>query len=86
MTNTKALLKGLKMNITWIQLITKLPRKKCETGVTSHKKSKPIRFKKQAVSEIPSELKAFADSSVRQYQMAIEAERKREKRNMVFLK
>ena len=28
MTNTKALLKGLKMNLTWTQLTGKLPRKK----------------------------------------------------------
>ena len=50
------------------------------------KKSKPIRFIKQALSEIASELKALADSSVRQYHMTIEAERKREERNMVFRK
>ena len=50
------------------------------------KKSKPMRLKKQALSEIASELKALADSSVRQYQMTIEAERKREERNMAFRK
>ena len=48
--------------------------------------SKPIRFKKQALSEIASELKALADLSVRQYQMMMEAERKREERNMAFRK
>ena len=87
MTNTKALLKGLKMNLTWTQLIGKLPRKKNAKLVISHKKkSKPIRFKKQALSEIASELKALADLSVRQYQMMMEAERKREERNMAFRK
>ena len=48
--------------------------------------SKPIRFKNQALSEIASELKALADLSVRQYQMTMEAERKREERNMAFRK
>ena len=61
-------------------------KKKCETCHFSQKKSKPIRFKKQALSEIASELKPLADSSVRQYQMTIEAERKREERNMAFRK
>ena len=61
-------------------------KKKCETCHFSQKKSKPIRFKKQALSEIASELKPLTDSSVRQYQMTIEAERKREERNMAFRK
>ena len=62
-----------------------MPRKKCKT-CRSSQKIKANQIPKQAPSETASELKALADSSVRQYQMTIEAERKREERNTAFRK
>ena len=62
------------------------PNKKRETVVAPHKKSKQIRSNKHALSEIASGLKALADSSVRQNQTMMEAERKREEQYLAFHK
>ena len=86
MTNTKTHLKSLKMKLTWIQLIRKLPKKTRKTAVAPYKISKRIRSNKQALNEILNGLKELAESSVRQHQMTIAAEQKSEERYMTFLK
>ena len=50
------------------------------------KKGRTAAADKQALSEIASGLKALADSSTRQHQMLIKAEREREERYMAFHK
>ena len=60
------------------------PEKKCKAVVAPHKKSKQIRSNEQDASEVASGLKALADSSIRQNQITIEAERKRKERYMDF--
>lgn len=58
--------------------------RKRKTVVAPHKKPKQIRSNKQALSEIASGLKALADTTVKQHQMMIDADAKREERYMEF--
>lgn len=58
--------------------------RKRKTVVAPHKKPKQIRSNKQALSEIASGLKALADTTVKQHQMMIDADAKREERYLEF--
>ena len=62
------------MNLIRNLLIRKLTKKECKTVLAPHKKSEQTTSNKQPVNEIAVGLKAFADSSIRQHQIMMEAE------------